>query len=86
MHHDIDRLINLAQTASSSARTKQRSLRRRHRDVSTSVHSPTVRGAWSEHLWVELNRICAGKDAHVSMERALERHPNIEGWNLCRGP
>ena len=46
------------------------------------MHSPTVRSARTEDLWAELNRRRAGEDARVSMERARERHFNIEGRNL----
>ena len=47
-----------------------------------SVRSPTVRGARTEDLQAELNRKRAGKDARISVERARERHLNIEGRNL----
>ena len=47
-----------------------------------SVRSPTVRGARTEDLRAELNRRRAGEDACISVERARERHLNIEGRNL----
>jgi hypothetical protein len=41
-----------------------------------------VRGARTEDLRAELNRRRAGEDACISVERARERHLNIEGRNL----
>jgi hypothetical protein len=41
-----------------------------------------VRSAWTEELQAELNRRGAGDDARISIERARERHLNIEGRNL----
>ena len=46
------------------------------------MRSPTVRGARTEDLRVELNRRRAGEDARISVERARERRLNIEGRNL----
>jgi hypothetical protein len=46
------------------------------------VHSPSVRGAQTDDLRVELNRRRAGEDARVSRERAHERRQNFEGRNL----
>jgi hypothetical protein len=40
------------------------------------------KGAQTNDLWAELNRRRAGEDARVSLERARERHQNIEGRNL----
>jgi hypothetical protein len=64
-----------------SARSSPRSFRRQ-REVSASVHSPSVRGAQTDDLRVELNRRRAGEDARVSRERAHERRQNFEGRNL----
>jgi hypothetical protein len=47
-----------------------------------SVRSPSVRGAQTNDLRAKLNRRRAGEDARVSLERARERHQNIEGRNL----
>jgi hypothetical protein len=46
------------------------------------VRSPSVRGAQTNDLPAELNRRRAGEDARISLERAHERHQNIEGRNL----
>jgi hypothetical protein len=46
------------------------------------MRSPSVRGAQTDDLWVELNLRRTGEDARVSLERARERHQNIEGHNL----
>jgi hypothetical protein len=46
------------------------------------VRSPSVRGAQTNDLRAELNRMRAGEDALVSLERARERRQNIEGRNL----
>jgi hypothetical protein len=48
------------------------------------VRSPSVRGAQTDDLRAELNRRRTGEDAQVSLERARERHQNIEGRNLDR--
>jgi hypothetical protein len=76
---DIDRLLGMAH--STSTRSKTRSSRRQH-EASTSVRSPSVRGAQTNDLRAELNRRRAGEDARVSMERARERHQNIDGRDL----
>lgn len=41
-----------------------------------------MRGTWTKELWAEVNRIRAGKDARVSLERARECRQNIKGQNL----
>jgi hypothetical protein len=46
------------------------------------VRSPSVRGAQTNDLRVELNRRRVGEDARVSLERAPKRRQNIEGCNL----
>jgi hypothetical protein len=48
------------------------------------VRSPSVRGAQTDDLRVELNRRRTGEDARISLERACERRQNIEGRNLDR--
>jgi hypothetical protein len=63
---DVDRLLGMAH--SGSARPRPRSLRRQ-REASASVHSPSVRGAQTNHLRAELNRRHVGKDARISLER-----------------
>jgi hypothetical protein len=76
---DIDRLLGMAH--SSSTRSRPRSSRRQH-EALASVRSPSVRGAQTNDLRAELDRRRAGEDAWVSLERARERHQNIEGHNL----
>jgi hypothetical protein len=76
---DIDRLLGMAH--STSTRSRPRSSRRQH-EASTSVRSPSVRGAQTNDLRAELNRRCVGEDARVSLERARERRQNVEGRNL----
>jgi hypothetical protein len=76
---DIDRLLGMAH--SGSTRSRPRSSRRQH-EATTSVRSPSVRGAQTNDLWAELNRRRAGEDARVSLERARERRQNIKGHNL----
>jgi hypothetical protein len=76
---DVDRLLNMAH--SGSTRLRPRSSRRQH-EATVSVRSPSVRGAQTNVLRVELNRRRAGEDAQVSLERACERQQNIEGRNL----
>jgi hypothetical protein len=76
---DVDRLLDMAH--SGSTRSKPRSSRRQH-EASTSVRSPSVRGAQTNDLWAELNRRRAREDARVSLEGARERRLNIEGRNL----
>jgi hypothetical protein len=46
------------------------------------VRSPSVRGAQTNDLRVELNRRRAGEDARVSLKRVRERRQNIKGRNL----
>jgi hypothetical protein len=41
-----------------------------------------MRGTWTEDLRIELNRIRAGKDARIFLERARECRQNIKGRNL----
>jgi hypothetical protein len=76
---DVDRLLGMAH--SGSTRSRPRSSRRQH-EATTSVRSPSVRGAHTDDLRAELNRRRAGEDARVSLERARERRRNIEGRNL----
>jgi hypothetical protein len=64
---DVDRLLGMAH--SSLARPRPRSFRCQ-REASASVHSPSVRGARTDDLRVELNRQRAGEDARISLERA----------------
>jgi hypothetical protein len=49
---DVDRLLGMAH--SGSTRSRLRSSRRQH-EASTSVSSPSVRGAQTNDLWAELN-------------------------------
>jgi hypothetical protein len=67
---DVDRLLDMAH--STSTRSRPRSTRRQ-REATTSLRSPSVRGAQTDDLWVELNRRRTGEDAQISLERALER-------------
>jgi hypothetical protein len=76
---DVDRLLGMAH--STSTRSRMRSSRRQH-EASASVRSPSVRGTQTNDLRAELNRRCVGEDARVSLERARERHQNINGRNL----
>jgi hypothetical protein len=76
---DVDRLLGMAHPTSSRSRT--RSSRRQH-EASASVRSPSVRGVQTSDLRAELNRRRAGEDAWVLLERARERHQNIDGRNL----
>jgi hypothetical protein len=48
------------------------------------VRSPSVRGAQTDDLRAELNRRCAGEDARVFLERALERQQNFKGREDAR--
>jgi hypothetical protein len=64
---DVDRLLGMAH--SGSARPRPWSSRHQH-EVSTSVRSPSVRAALTEDLRAELNRMSAGEDAPVSLERS----------------
>jgi hypothetical protein len=76
---DVDRLLSMAH--STSTRSKTRSSRRQH-EASASVRLPSVRGAQTNGLRAELNHRRAGEDARVSLERARERHQNIDGRDL----
>jgi hypothetical protein len=78
-HDDVDRLLGMAH--STSTRSRPRSSRRQ-REATTSVRSPSVRGAQTDDLQGKLNRRRAGEDVRVSLERARERRQNIEGRNL----
>jgi hypothetical protein len=63
---DVDRLLGMAH--SGSARSKPWSFRRQ-REATTSMCSPSVRGAQTEDLRAELNRQRADEDAPISLER-----------------
>jgi hypothetical protein len=76
---DVDRVLGMAH--STSTRSRSRSSRRQH-EALASVRSPSIRGAQTNDLRVELNRRRAGEDARISLERARERRQNIEGRNL----
>jgi hypothetical protein len=78
---DIDRLFGMAH--SGSTRSRPRSSRRQH-EVTTSVRSPSERGAQTDDLRAELNRRRAGEDARVSLERAWEHRQNFEGREDAR--
>jgi hypothetical protein len=67
---DVDRLLGMAH--SGSTRSRPRSSRRQH-EATASVRSPSVRGAQTDDLRVELNRRRAREDARVSLERVQER-------------
>jgi hypothetical protein len=64
---DVDRLLSMAHP--SSAMSRPWSFQRQH-EASTSVYSPSVRGAWTDDLRAELNRRHVGEDARISLERA----------------
>jgi hypothetical protein len=76
---NIDRLLSMAH--STLTRSRPRSSRCQH-EALASVRSPSVRGAQTNDLRVELNHRRAREDARVSLERACERRLNIEGCNL----
>jgi hypothetical protein len=76
---DVDCLLGMAHLG--SARSRPRSFRRQ-REASSSMRSPSVKGARTDDLRAELNRRHAGEDARVSLERARERRQNFEGHNL----
>jgi hypothetical protein len=78
---DVDRLLGMAH--STSTRSRPRSSRRQC-EATTSVRSPSVRGAQTDDLRAELNRRRTGENARVSLERARERRQNVEGRNLDR--
>jgi hypothetical protein len=48
------------------------------------VRSPSVKGAQTDDLRVELNRRCASEDARISLERARECRQNFEGREDAR--
>jgi hypothetical protein len=66
---------------STSTRSRPRSSQRQH-EATTSVRSPSVRGAQTDDLRAELNHRRTGEDAWISLERARERRQNIKGRNL----
>jgi hypothetical protein len=76
---DVNWLLGMAH--STSTRSRPRSSRRQ-REATASVRSPSVRGAQTDDLRAKLNRKRTGEDARISLERARERHQNIEGRNL----
>jgi hypothetical protein len=78
---DVDRLLGMAH--SGSTRSRPRSSWRQH-EATTSVRSPSVRGAQTNDLRAELNRRRAGEDAWVSLERARECRQNFEGREDAR--
>jgi hypothetical protein len=78
---DVDRLLGMAH--STSTRSRPWSSRRQH-EATTSVRSPSIRGAQTDDLQAELNRRRTEEYARVSLERARERRQNIEGRNLDR--
>jgi hypothetical protein len=78
---DVDRLLGMTHSTSSRSRPQSSW---RQREATTSVRSPSVRGAQTDDLRAELNRRRTGEDTRVSLERARERRQNIEGRNLDR--
>jgi hypothetical protein len=78
-HDDVDRLLDMAH--SGSTRSRPRSSRRQH-EATTSVRSPSVRGAQTDDLRAELNH--RREDVRVSLERARERRQNFEGREDAR--
>jgi hypothetical protein len=76
---NVDRLLGMAHSGSTRSRPRSS---RCHHEATTSVRSPSVRGAQTDDLRAELNRRRAGQDARVSLERTRERRQNIEGRNL----
>jgi hypothetical protein len=60
---DVDRLLGMAH--SGSTRSRPRSSRCQH-EATTSVRSPSVRGAQTDDLRAELSRRRAGEDARSS--------------------
>jgi hypothetical protein len=76
---DVDRLLGMAH--STSTRSRPRSSQRQC-EATTSVRSPSVRGAQTDDLRAELNRRRTGEDARVSLERARVRRQNIDGRDL----
>jgi hypothetical protein len=73
---DVDGLLGIAH--STSTRSRPRSYRRQH-EAMVSVRSPSVRGARTDDLRAELNRMRAGEDAGVFLERVWEHRQNFEG-------
>jgi hypothetical protein len=63
---DVDRLLGMAHSGLTRSRSRSSRLQR---EATTSVHSPSVRGAQTDDLREELNRRRAGEDAPVSLER-----------------
>jgi hypothetical protein len=63
---DVDRLLAMAHSGSTRSRLRSS---RRQREATTSVHSPSMRGAQTDDLRAELNHRRAGEDAPVSLER-----------------
>jgi hypothetical protein len=76
---DIDQLLGMVHSTLTRSRPQSS---RRQREATTSVRSPSVRGAQTDDLRAELNHRRTGEDAWVSLERARERQQNIEGHNL----
>jgi hypothetical protein len=76
---DVDRLLDMAHSTSTRSRPWSS---QRQREATASVRSPSVRGAQTDDLRTELNRRRTGEDARISLERARERHQNIEGRSL----
>jgi hypothetical protein len=66
---------------STSTRSRTRSSWRQH-EATTSVRSPSVRGAQTNDLQAELDCRRVGEDAQVSLERARECRQNIGCRNL----
>jgi hypothetical protein len=63
---DVECLLGMAH--SGSARSRPQSFQRQC-EATASVRSPSVRGAQTDDLRVELNRRRAGEDAPISLER-----------------
>jgi hypothetical protein len=63
---DVDRLLGMAHSGSTKPRPRSF---QRQREVSASVHSPSVKGAQTDDLRAELNHRRAGEDAQISLER-----------------
>jgi hypothetical protein len=78
---DVDRLLGMAHSGSTRYRSRSS---QHHHEATTSVRSPSVRGAQTDDLRAELNRRRAGEDARISLERARERRQNFEGRKDAR--
>jgi hypothetical protein len=78
---DVDRLLGMAH--SGSTRSWPRSSRGQH-EATTSVRSPSMRGAQTDDLRAELNRRRAGEDARLSLERTREHRQNFKGRKDAR--